>query len=405
MNKKHLLLVALLSGISVVAMDHTKEMPSGKEASRNEEETLVKICLTDTANSDTPHEVEIPVRLAKLMGTLNELVEDPKTKDSIFPLPNMTLAEWRLIEPQLERLYDITHDEINAVNLRKEIIAEYVKLDVKILIELIHALDYADIPLLLEIACDEIKQNDLGKLNFEQINSLPGDMGNRIILDNVLRLGGPMFAKELALCRGHKGEVYSVFITKDGKIVSGSHDRTVRVWDMEGKELAVCRGHEDKVNSVCLSVDGKIVSGSCDKTVRVWDMQGDQLAVCRGHTGPVRSVCVTADGKIVSGSWDNTVRVWDMQGNELAVCRGHEDWVDLVCVTNDGNGKIVSGSADQTVRVWEMQGKELAICRGHERSIFSVCITQDGKIVSGSFDQTVRVWDMQGKELADMPGP
>ena len=53
MNKKHILLVALLSGISVVAMDHTKEMPSGKEASRNEEETLVKICLTDSANSDT----------------------------------------------------------------------------------------------------------------------------------------------------------------------------------------------------------------------------------------------------------------------------------------------------------------------------------------------------------------
>ena len=48
-------------------------MPPGKEASRNEEETLVKICLTDSANSDTPHEVEIPVRLAKLIGALNEI--------------------------------------------------------------------------------------------------------------------------------------------------------------------------------------------------------------------------------------------------------------------------------------------------------------------------------------------
>src|ERR1700733_4865118 len=94
MKKKHILLVALLSAISVVAMDHTKEMPLGKEASRNEEETRVKICLTDSANSDILHEVEMPVRLAKLMGTLNELVEDPKTKDSVFPLPNMTLVEW-----------------------------------------------------------------------------------------------------------------------------------------------------------------------------------------------------------------------------------------------------------------------------------------------------------------------
>ncbi len=52
MKKKLILLVALLSAISVVAMDHTKEMPLGKEASRNEEETRVKICLTDSANSD-----------------------------------------------------------------------------------------------------------------------------------------------------------------------------------------------------------------------------------------------------------------------------------------------------------------------------------------------------------------
>ncbi len=51
----------------------------------------------------------------------------------------------------------ITHDDINAVQLRKEIIAEYGKLDAKSLIELIHALDYADIPLLLEIACDVVK--------------------------------------------------------------------------------------------------------------------------------------------------------------------------------------------------------------------------------------------------------
>ena len=58
----------------------------------------------------------------------------------------------------------ITHDEINAVQLRKEIIAEYGKLDAKSLIELIHALDYADIPLLLEIACDEVKQSALGKI-------------------------------------------------------------------------------------------------------------------------------------------------------------------------------------------------------------------------------------------------
>ncbi len=72
---------------------------------------------------------------------------------------------------------------------------------------------------------------------------------------------------------------------------------------MQGKELAICRGHEGGVTSVCVTKDGKIVSGSYDKTVRVWDMEGNELAICRGHEDWVMSVCVTKDGKIVSGSW------------------------------------------------------------------------------------------------------
>ncbi len=275
----------------------------------------------------------------------------------------------------------------------------------------------------------EVKKGDLGRFSFEQINSVPGDMGNRIILDKILRLGGPMFAKEVAVGRGHEDVVWSARVTKDDKIVAGSSDGTVHVWDMQGKELAAyrghedwvcvtkdgkivlkwdkvlrvrdtdgnqfaeCRGHEGSVYSYCVTDDGNIVSGSKDKTVRVWDMQGKLIAVCRGHEALVSSVCVTNDGKIVSGSYDKTVRVWDMQGKELVVCRGHEHWIESVCIANDG--KIVSGSYDKTVRVWDMQGKALAICRGHAgRYVYSVCIANDGKIVSGSYDGTVRVWDI-----------
>ena len=69
-------------------------------------------------------------------------------------------------------------------------------------------------------------------------------------------------AKNLRYAGAMKVGVNSVCVTKDGKIVSGSDDKTVRVWDMQGKELAICRGHEDGVTSVCVTKDGKIVSGS-----------------------------------------------------------------------------------------------------------------------------------------------
>jgi WD40 repeat protein len=66
-----------------------------------------------------------------------------------------------------------------------------------------------------------------------------------------------------------------VAFSPDGKrIVSGSRDKTVRLWDAQtGQPIGQpLQGHGESVNSVAFSPDGKrIVSGSTDKTVRLWD--------------------------------------------------------------------------------------------------------------------------------------
>jgi tetratricopeptide (TPR) repeat protein len=70
------------------------------------------------------------------------------------------------------------------------------------------------------------------------------------------------------------------------------------------------------VSGVAISADGKrIVSGSQDRTVRVWDTaSGQELLSLKGHTQPVTSLALSADGNcIVSGGEDNTLRVWDTQ--------------------------------------------------------------------------------------------
>jgi WD40 repeat protein len=120
------------------------------------------------------------------------------------------------------------------------------------------------------------------------------------------------------------------------RVVSGSGDKTVRIWDAStGAELNVLTGHTDSVNSVAISTGRH---ADCvwlnDKTVRLWDAStGAELNVLRGHTFQVNSVAISKDGmKIVSGSYDNTVRLWDAStGAELNVLRGHTDSSLLSC--------------------------------------------------------------------------
>ncbi len=225
------------------------------------EESRVKICLTDAQSSQARHEVEIPVRVARLIGAFNEFVEDSHF-DQVWSLPNVAITIWRLIEPNLDRVYRITHDASQAAHLRQEIIAEFRKLDVKSLIEVICAADYLAIPILLESACEVLEQSALEKVSWEELEELPFHLRNQIIMNKGVMLLGPVHGRALAVCRGHENQAKSVCVTKDDKIVSGSDDNTVRVRDMEGNELAVCRGHESWVTSVCVTKDGKIVSGS-----------------------------------------------------------------------------------------------------------------------------------------------
>ena len=75
------------------------------------------------------------------------------------------------------------------------------------------------------------------------------------------------------------------------------------------------QGHSSDMRSVAFSPDGtKIVSGSGDNTVRIWDaIAGTLVSTLQGHSSDVTSVAFSPDGtKIVSGSYDNTVHTGDV---------------------------------------------------------------------------------------------
>jgi WD40 repeat protein len=221
----------------------------------------------------------------------------------------------------------------------------------------------------------------------------------------------------------HDSTVISVAYSPDGqRAVSGSGDKTVRIWDAKtgkliGKPLL---GHTESVHSVAFSPDGqKIASGSRDKTVRIWDAKtGKPLSnpfPLSGDLSFINSVAYSPDSQhIVSGSYDNTIQIWDANTGEPIgkPLLGHKDGVSSVTYSPDGQ-HIVSGGYDKTIRIWDVKtrtqiGKPL---QGHRSIVSSVAYSPDGqRIVSGSNDRTIRIWDtktrlpigepIEGHELA-----
>ena len=113
----------------------------------------------------------------------------------------------------------------------------------------------------------------------------------------------------------HADSVECVAWTPDGKsIVSGSQDKSVRVWDAAtGREVRRFDGHALQVADVAVSPDGKLVaSAGGDKTVRVWDLEkGTALHAIEGAE-LAEGVAFSPDGKLLATSWwDGHVRFYE----------------------------------------------------------------------------------------------
>jgi len=249
--------------------------------------------------------------------------------------------------------------------------------------------------------------------------------------DSTIRMWDVKAVQCQMIFEGHSGPVHQFSLSEDeANLVSCSEDTTVRVWDTNSGHCVNChQGHSMRVHSVIWTpsnhvlgqdpaFDGspQIVSGSLDRSIRLWKGETSQTmgwfeqSDHDHHHGSINQLSFFSDGsKIVSCSDDKTVKVWDVRSFQCEMILNHPDKVTSVSMSNiaDSGSKLVSGCLDGKVRMWVVKSGrcETAPSLILEKppgpgggssscSVSSVDISGDGAIiVSGSDDKTVSVWD------------
>jgi WD40 repeat protein len=202
----------------------------------------------------------------------------------------------------------------------------------------------------------------------------------------------------------HNGAVNAVAAVPGGdRVVSGSTDETLRVWDTSsGESLLTIDGANLGAWALDVSPDGQRVAAGCkDGIVREFSLQdGSLLRELSGHRGYVRAVAYTPKGThLLSSAGDGTVRAWGDRDTPVHVLDEHRGGVLALDVSPDGN-YAVSGGRDGTVRYWALSGgRLLRTMTGHRRWVHAARFIDANTVVTGDGYGTIIVWDLETGEI------
>ncbi|XP_065832273.1 phospholipase A-2-activating protein-like [Oscarella lobularis] len=178
--------------------------------------------------------------------------------------------------------------------------------------------------------------------------------------------------------------------------------QNARVW-LDGKSVLTLAGHTHAVWAVAVvPKDGLKLTGSADKTIRLWKVEHCER-IFTGHDDCVRGLAVVSATEFLSCSTDSSIRRWLTSGECIQVYYGHTAFVYSVVAVPDGASTVadfVSSSEDRTLRVWK--GNECVQTLTHPaQSVWCCGVLSNGDIITGSSDGVARIFTTDSTRTAD----
>ncbi len=216
---------------------------------------------------------------------------------------------------------------------------------------------------------------------------------------------------------GHAGSIMSVAFSANGRlIVSGSLDRTIKIWDAASERLIRSWvAHAGIVTSVVFSADSlRVLSGGSDKTAKLWDAATGQLIRTFENPGEVSSVALSPDGtRALAAIWKSsptaanapvtssaTLKLGDTaSGRLIRNLDGHSETVLAVAFSPDGT-RMLSGSGDKTVKLWDAAtGRLIRTFVGHSSEVTAVAFSPNGATILSGDETALNLWDVASGRL------
>ncbi|KAF1984495.1 hypothetical protein K402DRAFT_447537 [Aulographum hederae CBS 113979] len=246
---------------------------------------------------------------------------------------------------------------------------------------------------------------------------------------------------------GHTAAIKSVKWLAPSKLVTGSLDRTIRLWNYSesGGETSPTLtptlelyGHKSGIDSVAVDTpSSRILSASGDNSIGLWSTQKydapeapknllpsasaiankrrklnktssrtvpqrGPLSLLSAHTAPVSSAIFNPNDPTVaySASWDHTLRTWDLPTSTLVDTRTTSHPL-LSLAAMPGVNLLATGTSARHITLIDPRASATTVAamtlRGHNNAVVDLAVDPRSPcgLVSASHDGTSRIWDIR----------
>jgi len=222
------------------------------------------------------------------------------------------------------------------------------------------------------------------------------------------------FIRTFAGPHSHANYVTLLVLVDDQHFLSASYDGVIKLWNIESGEhvrtFAGPNGHTRRVTSLILLSDNKHFLSATDETIKLWNLESGFMHTFADPLGRVGSLLQVDNKHFLSASDDNTIKLWNIESGFMrafAGPHGHTDWVISLLLVD--NQHFLSASWDGTIKLWNIESgfmRTFAGPHGHTNHVYLVVLVDNQHFLSASTDRTIKLWNIEsGEHVRTFAGP